>query len=107
MPRTSGMAVTSMVLGILGVVTGWMCIGFPFSILAIVFGHVAFSKIARRPQALTGRGMAIAGFTMGYVGLVIAAMTALMLGAQQAALVEVMKEFEQMNKAFQMPLPPR
>jgi Domain of unknown function (DUF4190) len=40
------------------------------SILAVVFGHVALSQIKRSMGALTGRGMAIAGLILGYLGIV-------------------------------------
>jgi hypothetical protein len=64
-PKTSGMAIASMVLGIVGLVLSWLCGGFPLSLLAIILGHVAFGKISRQPQQFAGRGMAIAGFTTG------------------------------------------
>jgi hypothetical protein len=60
-PRTSGLAVASMVLGIL-----WLW--WVGSLLAIIFGHVAISQTSQDPR-LGGRGMAIAGLTLGYVGL--------------------------------------
>ena len=59
--RTSGLAVASMVLGIVWVY--W--IG---SILAIIFGHIAISQTRRDPN-LRGKGMAIAGLVLGYVGV--------------------------------------
>ena len=59
--RTSGLAIASMVLGILWVY--W--IG---SILAVIFGHVAISQ-AHKDETLRGRGMAIAGLVLGYVGI--------------------------------------
>jgi hypothetical protein len=37
------------------------------SILAVVFGHIALSQIHQRGQR--GRGMAIAGLVLGYIGL--------------------------------------
>jgi hypothetical protein len=50
-----------MVLGIL-----WLYwIG---SILAVIFGHVALSQIRKDPS-IQGRGMAIAGVVLGWVGL--------------------------------------
>lgn len=59
-PPTNGMAIAALVVGIL-----WMYwIG---SILAVVFGHVALRQIARRGEG--GRGLAIAGLTLGYVGV--------------------------------------
>jgi hypothetical protein len=59
------MAIASMVLGI--VWAGW--IG---SILAVVFGHVALKQIERTGQG--GRGMAVAGLVLGYLGLSILAL---------------------------------
>ena len=52
--RTSGLAIASMVLGIVWIF--WLG-----SILAVIFGHVALSQIKRSMGALSGRGMAIAG----------------------------------------------
>ena len=59
--RTSGLAIASMVLGIVWVY--W--IG---SILAVIFGHVSLSQISK-DETLRGRGMAIAGLVLGYVGV--------------------------------------
>ncbi len=62
MRPTSGMAVASMVLGIL-----WLYwIG---SILALIFGYQARKEIDREPGRLEGRGMATAGIVLGWVGL--------------------------------------
>ena len=38
------------------------------SILAVIFGHVALSKIRKDPS-IQGRGMAIAGLVLGWVGV--------------------------------------
>jgi hypothetical protein len=72
-PRTSGLAIASMVLGIVWIY--W--IG---SILAIIFGHIAISQIRKDPN-LGGRGMAIAGVVLGYVGLAIVVIGVLALVA--------------------------
>lgn len=57
---TNGLAVASMVLGIL-----WMFwIG---SILAVVFGHVARGQIRRSGES--GDGMAVAGIVLGWIGV--------------------------------------
>jgi hypothetical protein len=61
-PRTSGLAIASLVLGIL-----YLCgIG---SLLATIFGAVALGQISRSNGAVTGKGMAIAGFVLGIIGL--------------------------------------
>jgi hypothetical protein len=57
---TNGLAIASMVLGIL-----WLY--FIGSILAVIFGHVSLSQIKRTGQR--GRGMAIAGLVLGYIGI--------------------------------------
>lgn len=57
---TNGLAIASMVLGILWIY--W--IG---SILALVFGYVARKQI--REQNQSGDGMAIAGIVLGWVGV--------------------------------------
>jgi hypothetical protein len=58
--RTNGLAVASMVLGILWIY--W--IG---SILALVFGYIARKQIRERGE--TGSGMAVAGIVLGWVGV--------------------------------------
>jgi hypothetical protein len=55
---TNGLAVASLVLGILGI---WP--------LAIPFGHIGHRHASRRGQG--GKGLAIAGFVLGYVGLAL------------------------------------
>jgi hypothetical protein len=60
--RTNGLAIASMVLGIIWIY--W--IG---SILAVIFGHVALSQIKKSEGMQRGRGMAIAGLVLGYVGV--------------------------------------
>jgi hypothetical protein len=57
---TDGLAIASMVLGIVWVL--W--IG---SILAVIFGHTSLRRIKREGKA--GRGMAIAGLVLGYIGV--------------------------------------
>lgn len=59
---TNGFAIASLVLGIV-----WaMGIG---SILALVFGYIGKSQIDDSGGTQTGRGMAIAGIVLGWVGV--------------------------------------
>jgi hypothetical protein len=64
--RTSGYAIASLILGIVGFVV------FPIvpSILAIVFGRKARNELSRDPT-LGGDGLATAGIVLGWVGLVL------------------------------------
>jgi hypothetical protein len=66
--RTNGFAIASMVLGIVWIY--W--IG---SILALVFGYVALHQIRQSRGTQGGRGMAIAGVVLGWIGIAL-----LMLG---------------------------
>ncbi|HXY73082.1 MAG TPA: DUF4190 domain-containing protein [Actinomycetota bacterium] len=59
---TNGYAIASMVLGILWV--WWLG-----SVLALVFGYVAKGQIDRSNGMESGRGMAIAGIILGWVGI--------------------------------------
>ena len=62
LPPTSGMAIASLVLGLL-----WLCgIG---SLLATIFGAVAISQISRSNGAVSGKALALAGLVLGILGL--------------------------------------
>jgi peptidylprolyl isomerase len=60
--KVNGLAVASMVLGIL-----WLW--FVGSILALIFGYVSKSQIDKSRGTQSGRGMAVAGIVLGWVGL--------------------------------------
>ena len=58
-----GVAVASLVLGILGLIL----LGPLGSIPAVICGHIALSRIKKNPEMLSGDGMALAGLILGYV----------------------------------------
>ncbi len=62
---TSGLAITSLVCGILG----FFCLGIT-SIVAVITGHMARSKIKRSMSSIGGEGLALAGLILGYLGVV-------------------------------------
>jgi hypothetical protein len=62
--KTNGLAIASLVLGIVWVY--W--IG---SVLAVIFGHVALSQINKSNGTQQGRGMAIAGLVLGWIGVAV------------------------------------
>lgn len=76
---TNGLAVTSMILGIVAVpiICIWWLSGI-LAIMAIIFGHVARSQIAVTRQE--GAGMAMAGLILGYIVVGLMA-TILLIGA--------------------------
>ncbi|HEU5160514.1 MAG TPA: DUF4190 domain-containing protein [Streptosporangiaceae bacterium] len=68
--KTNGLAVASLILGILWV---WW-VG---SVLAVIFGHVALSQIKKTGAA--GRGLAVAGLVLGYIGIGIALLVSVVM----------------------------
>ena len=69
--KSNGMALTSMILGILGITVGLCLLFFPvMPILAVVFGHISLSQM--RKSGAPGRGFAIAGLVTGYIGIALA-----------------------------------
>jgi hypothetical protein len=58
--KTNGLAITSMILGILGFFTCGVT-----SILALIFGYVANGQIKRTGE--NGQGMALAGIILGWI----------------------------------------
>jgi len=63
-PKTSALAIWSLVLGILSPLCCVCFTGIP----AVICGHMTLSKIRYSGGALTGRNMAIAGLVTGYLG---------------------------------------
>ncbi|HET7578045.1 MAG TPA: DUF4190 domain-containing protein [Bacillales bacterium] len=64
-PQTNGKAIASLVLGILSVLIPYL--GVILGIIAIVFGNQAKRITDQNGEA--GRGLAVAGFVCGIVGL--------------------------------------
>lgn len=73
--QTNGMAIASMVLGILWIY--W--IG---SILALIFGYLARKDIREKGQS--GDGMAIAGIVLGWVGIGVLSIVLIAVGVNIA-----------------------
>lgn len=73
--KTSGMAVTALVLGILGLLASitlvFFFVGGPLGLVALILGIIAITKI-KPGSGLKGKGMAIAGAITGGLGLLVA-----------------------------------
>lgn len=63
-PR-QGLAITSFVLGLLGI----LCFGLITGLPAIICGHMAHNRARRDPSRFGGSGFAIAGFILGYLSI--------------------------------------
>lgn len=74
-PRpTSGLAITSLVCGIVSFLFSWLFLPALASIAAVITGHMALKKTKNDPT-VGGRGMAFAGLILGYVVLGIGVLT--------------------------------
>jgi hypothetical protein len=62
LPQSSGKALASLIFGLFFFV-------FPAAVVAIVFGHLSLSEIRKSAGRMTGRGMAMAGLILGYIGV--------------------------------------
>jgi branched-subunit amino acid transport protein len=60
--HTSGKAVASLICGIFFFV-------LPAAIVAIILGHLSYSEIARSLGRIRGKGIALAGLILGYLGI--------------------------------------
>lgn len=73
-PKTSGLAITSLVLGVLGAVSCGLT-----ALVGLVLGIVALVKINKSQGRLSGGGLAIAGIAVSGILLLVAPITAAML----------------------------
>ncbi|MGC4016668.1 MAG: GYF domain-containing protein [Luteolibacter sp.] len=69
-PVSQGMAIGSMVCGILALLTCCLwCLSGPLAIVAVVLGHLAIGKANAEPAQFGGKGMAKAGLITGYLAI--------------------------------------
>ena len=77
-PKKCGLAIWSLVCGILAIALSVACIGPVFSIPAVICGHLAYSRIRRSAGALSGEGLALGGLITGYMGIALIPIIGLM-----------------------------
>lgn len=78
-PGTSGLAIASLVLGILGLPP--LLINVIASILGLVFGLISRSSIRNSGGGLGGGGLATAGIVLGLVGILLNLLVVVFLAA--------------------------
>lgn len=74
--KVSGLAITALVLGILGVVVAWayawvIPLSFVLGIAALVIGIIVFNKLSSGTSNQKGRVMALLGIIFGSVTIVV------------------------------------
>tara|TARA_B100000029_G_scaffold516415_1_gene629648 strand:- start:4582 stop:4851 length:270 start_codon:yes stop_codon:yes gene_type:complete len=83
--KSQGMAVGSMVCGIVGLVLSFVIWGIILGIIAVILGHIHNSNIKKQPDLYTGGGMAVAGLVTGYISIGLVLLFILFAGAFVAA----------------------
>jgi hypothetical protein len=68
-PKTSSLAIWSLVLGCLALVLMVICIGPLFALPAVICGHMAWKRIRSSGGLLSGQGLALAGLITGYISI--------------------------------------
>ncbi len=89
--KTSGMAVGSMICGILGLLLWLPCIP------AIILGHLGLSAIKKSAGALKGGGMAVTGLVTGYIMIVALPIIAILASLAVPAFSAVQMQGSQMK----------
>ena len=98
-PKTSALAITSLVLGILSIFTCGLTM-----IPAIICGIIALNKIKQSGGTLTGQGQAVAGLVIGGVSLLMVPIMAAMLLPAVAAAREKARQVQCANNERQIAL---
>jgi len=82
------MAIISLVLGVLAIVSGWFIVGGLLGIGAIVLGALG---LRQSRQLGKGKGMSIAGIITGGVGIIVAIIATILFVLGQQTLQECQK----------------
>jgi hypothetical protein len=64
---TSGLAIASLVCGLVGLFLSIACIGIFCGLPAVICGHAALNTMRASPIPVAGKGMAITGLVTGYL----------------------------------------
>src|SRR3990172_423287 len=89
--KASGLAITALVLGIVGVVCSWIIVlNFALGIAALVIGIIEFKKISAGTSSPKGRGMALAGIILGVVAIFAAIIYIIVISVTAASLFTLM-----------------
>ncbi|HKW29710.1 MAG TPA: DUF4190 domain-containing protein [Verrucomicrobiae bacterium] len=101
--KTSGMAITSLVLGILGIVTCGITVLLSAPV-GLILGIVAMNKIGKSSGQLRGKGLALAGVIMSSLTFLLIPIFAAMLLPALAAAKQKAQEINCINNEKQLAL---
>lgn len=74
---SSALAIASLILGVVGLLSGWLIFGGALGLVGVILGIVALVKVKK--GTASGKGMAIGGIVTGVLGMIVAAVV-LILG---------------------------
>ena len=66
-PPSQGLAIASMITGILGLLFGVLCFGPVIGVISVVLGIIALTQHKKSPQLVGGKPFAIAGVVIGSI----------------------------------------
>ena len=94
----NGLAITSLVLGILAFLSGWFFMGFVFGIAAVILGIIGLKKPG-------GKGMSIAGIVTGGLGALSGILFTVIGGLAILGSTAFLSEYsEELNQAVEQAL---
>ena len=96
-PRTNGMALTGMIMGIVACPFGLCCcyIGMPLGVLGLIFSLVGLSQIRANPETQSGKGLAIAGLILSLLSFLVV-IGFLVFGLAAGGLENILRDLNKM-----------
>ena len=79
--RTDGLAIASLVLGILSVACFFICLGIVLGPIAAIMGFISRQRVATSGGMLGGGTMALIGLILGVIGFVVSVIWFILLAS--------------------------
>jgi hypothetical protein len=72
-PRSDGLAIAALVIGILSLVCSFVCLGIILGPVAAIMGFIARQRVASSGGTLGGGTLAVIGLVLGIIGFILSA----------------------------------
>jgi len=99
---TSGMAIAACILGVLSLLLSCVGVGILTGVVALILGIVAMGKTGDPPYPYKGKGMAVAGLSLGVASVVIGPVIVLLIGILLPALGAARSTARQIQSSTQL-----
>ncbi|HKV89510.1 MAG TPA: DUF4190 domain-containing protein [Candidatus Dormibacteraeota bacterium] len=70
-PRTDGLAIASLIVGILAIPCSFLCLGIALGPAAAIMGFISRQRVSSSGGAIGGGTLALVGLILGVVGFVL------------------------------------